>query len=105
MVMLRSMLLPMGKLQKNIGQLHEGDGMKIYHIGLLKGSQGQWSNGHRDDTVIVQLRRSVDQLSPNIFAYHGEFITTKRRLNKIKQDLLKAINKQYKTSFKRIVID
>jgi len=80
--------------------------MKTYHVGLIKGTSGQcWDNGHRPSTVIVQLRRSIDDLSPDLWCYMGEHETTKKRLRKIKEELLETINKQFNECFKYIIID
>ena len=79
--------------------------MKTYHIGLIKGSQGSWGNGHRVDTVIVQARKNKDELSLGLWEYYGEHLISKKKLHEIKDELLKTINAHYKTSFKHIVID
>jgi hypothetical protein len=67
---------------------------KSYHVGFLK-------DGNR---VIVQMARSIDQLSCELWRYAGERITTPQLLKSRKDELLAAINKQFKTTFTRIVI-
>ena len=67
-----------------------------YHIGLLKKSE---------ETVVLQLRRSVDFLSPEIWKYYGERINTKANIKRNKNTFLCAINAHYGTNFKHILID
>ena len=76
-----------------------------YHIGLIKGSQGVWTNGHRPSTVVVQMRRCIDYLSPDLWKYMGQRITTKASVKTKKNELLMVINSQYQTDFQYIVID
>lgn len=73
-----------------------------YHIGLAKG--GKYHGGH-ETTLIVQLRRSVDFLSCELWKYLGQRETTKAALKARKSELLAAINAQYGSNFARIVID
>ena len=79
--------------------------MKTYHIGLLKGSQGFWRNGHRNNTVVVQCRRNLDNLDCELWKYYGERVTTKRNIEINKIKLLAAINKEYGTAFTHIIIN
>jgi len=77
----------------------------IYHIGIhIKNKQ----------TLVLQMRRSVDFLSCELIDYYGEHITTKKGLKErltqsIKKSILKDFNnrfidnKQY--NFKYIQID
>jgi hypothetical protein len=78
-----------------------------YHIGLIKGS-GRckcWSNGHRKNTVVVELARSVDYLSCELWRYMGERITTKEKIKKNKMIFLAWINKEFKQNFNHIIIE
>lgn len=82
--------------------------MKTYHIGLIKGSGKCFPlhrNGYSKDTVIIQARENIDLLSCQLWQYYGERETTKARLVGLKNEILKAINKEYNTSFKFCVID
>ena len=76
--------------------------MQTYHIGLAKGGH---YHGGRESTLIVQARRSIDFLSCELWKYMGQRETTKAQLKARKSELLSAINTQYGTDFKRIVID
>ena len=80
---------------------------KTYHIGLLKGVSRShlWANGHRDSTVVVRVAQDIDYLSCDLWQYLGEHITTIAKIRKQKTELLQAINAQYKTDFKHIVIE
>lgn len=83
--------------------------MTTYHIGLLKGSGPTlyWRNGHHKTTVIIQARRNLDSLSPDLWKYCGERHTTKHQLRRYARSgaLVAAINRDYATSFNRVVID
>lgn len=78
-----------------------------YHLGLIKGS-GQckcWANGHRNSTVVLQARRNIDYLSPDLWQYLGERETTKAQLKTNAQHILTWINGAYNTDYAHIVID
>jgi hypothetical protein len=78
----------------------------IYHIGLVKGiKQGIYSNGHKADTVIIQLRKNIDFLSCELWEYLGERETTKKDYKNKSSDILQWINQKFKTEFKHIIID
>lgn len=81
--------------------------MRTYFVGLLKGSgrSGYHSNCHHKSTLVVQARTIIDNLSCELWKYYGERITTKKELHRNRFKILKAVNKQYGTSFKRVVID
>lgn len=85
-----------------VGLKTKGNDMKTYHVGLAKGGH---YHGGRESTLIVQLRRSVDFLSCELWKYLGQRETTKARLKACKAELLDTINVQYGTAFTRIVID
>ena len=78
-----------------------------YHLGLLRGSSHRnlWGNGHRDGTLVIQVCRSVDFLSCDLWEYIGERVITKAYLRRHCGDLLAAINQQYGTAFKRLVVE
>ena len=79
----------------------------VYHVGLVKGS-GRckcWNNQHKRDTVVVELRRSIDFLSCELWQYLGERETTKEGYRANKRGLLEFINSRYNTNFRRIIID
>ena len=78
-----------------------------YHIGFIKGTGKVpfMGNGHRKSTVIVQARKDVDCLSPQLWKYMGERNITKVQLKRDKSRLLKAINESYGTDFDTIIID
>jgi hypothetical protein len=78
-----------------------------YHLGLIKGS-GKckcWRNYHAKNTIVLQARRSIDNLSCELWEYIGERITTKTQLNANKSHILVWINGYYHTNFTHIVID
>jgi len=77
------------------GTINEIRRPRRYHIGLLK----------EEDMVVVQMRRDVDTMDPGLWRYWGVCYTTKRRAREVRQYLLESINKQYGTSFSRILID
>ena len=80
--------------------------MKAYHIGLIKGiPRGLYANGHKADTLIIQCRRNVDYLSPDLWRYEGQRITTKARLIAQSVALLTAINELHGTAFRYLVFD
>jgi hypothetical protein len=64
------------------------------HTGLLKDR----------NRVIVQVARTVDQLSCELWKYTGQRITTVAQLRLCSAELLTAINKQFKTKFTRILV-
>ena len=68
---------------------------KCYFIGFVKSGS----------KVIVQLRKSKDYLSCELWQYFGERITTKKRIYEQRKELLSEINTSYKTNFKYIQID
>jgi hypothetical protein len=69
------------------------------HIGLVK-------DGRRKERVIVQVARSIDQLSCEAWKYLGERYTTVARLKRQQNELLQAINKQFNPTplFTRIAV-
>jgi len=78
----------------------------IYHIGLIRGTGGgTWHNGHRASTIVVQMRRDVDFLSPDLWEYIGVRDVTKAHIKANKIALLSAINAQYNATFQHIIID
>jgi hypothetical protein len=81
--------------------------MKPYHIGLIRGTGKVqcWANGHARNTVVVQLRRSVDFLDTDLWEYWGQRVTTKEHYRTNKANILQLINKQFNTAFTHIVID
>jgi len=80
---------------------------QIYHIGLLKGTGrvACWGNNHLSTTVIIQIVRDRDYLSPDIWQYLGPRLVTKQHIKNNKVKLLESINKQYATQFEHILID
>jgi hypothetical protein len=73
------------------------------HTGLIKDGK----------TVIVQVARTVDQLSCELWKYTGERIATNSptghesfatALRQRSSELLTAINQQFKTKFTRILV-
>lgn len=80
--------------------------MATYHIGLLRGNgRGVWSNGHRKDTLIVQARRSIDNLSCETWRYLGMRETTKVELRRKANGILTWINQRYGEQFRHIIIE
>ena len=61
----------------------------IYHIGFIKGTGKRkcWSNNHKADTLIVQARRDLDYLSPDLWQYRGRHVTTKAQLKARKAEI------------------
>lgn len=81
---------------------------RTYHVGLLKGSGDCFpihQNGHRKSTLIVQARRSIDNLSPQLWRYCGERQVTKAQLRKNAPQLVAEVNKAHGTNFARAIID
>ena len=80
---------------------------QTYHLGLVKGTGNVkcWGNNHRGGTLVLQARRSVDFLSPSLWHYLGQRETTKAHLQEHKTELLAAFNKQYATTFTRLLVD
>lgn len=78
-----------------------------YHIGLVRGTGKVqcWANGHRASTVIVEMRRDRDYLSPDLWVYWGVREVTKAHVKANKTGLLDAINKQYGTEFTSLIVD
>jgi len=75
---------------------------KIYHVGIL--SEGQ--------RLVIQARRSVDFLSPDLLEYQGRRETTKAKLKDNARDpakrtaFLAEMNKRYPGhNFVRVVVD
>jgi hypothetical protein len=82
--------------------------MKTYHIGFVKGSGRCFplhDNGHNVETLVVEMRRSLDALSCDIWHYVGEFETTKKQVFLDRFALLRKFNHRNETAFKRIIID
>lgn len=80
----------------------------IYHVGLIQGSGRCYPlhrNGHRTSTVVVQMRRSIDYLSPQLWRYFGQTEATKVETRAKKLALLAKINRTENTAFTHIVID
>lgn len=80
---------------------------KIYHIALIKGTRNCqcWANGHRKNTVIVEMRENKDFLSCELWLYLGERITTKESIKQKKFEMLQWINAKYNQNFTHIRID
>ena len=79
----------------------------IYYVGLVKGTGtvACWGNNHRRSTVVVEMRRDLDFLSPDLWEYIGPREVTKSHVKTHRLDLLKAINVQYNADFQNIIID
>lgn len=77
--------------------------MPIYYIGFIDNNKLPF-NYELSNTVTVQAVRNKDCLSPYIWKYFGERITTKKELKKNRAKLLQEINNSYGTNFERIVI-
>jgi hypothetical protein len=80
---------------------------RTYHLGLLRGTgkTRYWSNGHSTSTLILQARKNVDSLSPDLWYYIGERIITKKQLKINAIKILEQININNHTSFNKIIID
>jgi len=70
---------------------------RLYHLGLIKDKVNK--------TWILQVRKCVDDLSCELFAYYSTRLTTIKNLKANKSLVLKEINKGYKTDYKKILID
>lgn len=68
--------------------------MKTYHIGFVKDGK----------TLVVQVTKTVDELSCETWKYWGEQEITKKELNKKKNELLACTNALYHKSFERVVV-
>jgi len=68
--------------------------MKIYHIGFVKDGK----------TLVVQVAKTVDELSCETWKYWGEKEITKKELNKKKNELLSCTNALYRKNFERVVV-
>jgi hypothetical protein len=75
---------------------------KIYHVGIL--AEGQ--------RLVIQARRSIDFLSPDILEYQGMRQTTKAQLKDNVRDpakkaaFLAIFNERYPgRNFRRVVVD
>jgi hypothetical protein len=80
---------------------------KAYHVGLLDPAL-EWGVGNDKEvghTLKVCLRRDIDFMPTDLWRYHGVWTTTKKAVREKKNIVLRELNAQYGTSFKRIVID
>ena len=67
--------------------------MTVYHVAYTRGNPGgPCYNGSRQTTLIVEAVRDIDSLSPDVWLYWGERITTKACLRAGKQTLLADAN-------------
>lgn len=71
--------------------------MRTYHLALIKGTN--------PNTLTLQARRCLDDLSCKAWQYLGERIVTKAHLKDYKQDILDQVNGENGTHFTRLVID
>ena len=78
--------------------------MRTYHLALLKGSQGFWSNGHKETTVVLQAVQDIDFLSCATWEYLGQRITTKANLHKNRTEILTWINRTFHSNFQTLII-
>ena len=80
--------------------------IKYNHIGLIKakGKHDFLDNYNQETIVIVQVKKNIDDLSPELWQYLGLRPTTKLKLMIVKDELLKAINQDFGTDFKTIFI-
>ena len=69
--------------------------MRIYHVGLLMAGR----------KVVVEMRRNIDFLSPDLWIYCGRRETTKKQVREKRIALLQAINKEHGTQFDRIEVN
>jgi len=77
-----------------------------YHLGLIAGTGlGTWANGHRKTTVVLQARRDVDYMSPDLWMYIGRREVTKAHLERNKVAILTWVNGYYGREFTHLVID
>lgn len=67
---------------------------QIYFIGLLK-------DGNK---VTVQMTKSIDSLSCEVWIYYGQFINTKKKVRENRAQLLQAINERHNTTFTKIAV-
>ena len=77
-----------------------------YHVALIYGTGTVqcWANGHRKDTVVVEMSRDIDAMSTDIHAYLGIRDTTKAAVKADKSNMLAWINKEFGKDFKRLVV-
>jgi hypothetical protein len=68
--------------------------MRTYHIGFIKSKE----------TLIVQMVRSKDSLSCQLWKYFGQRENTKKALRANKMNLLNEVNKVYGTAFSKIQV-
>jgi hypothetical protein len=68
---------------------------KLYHIGFIK---------HKD-TLIIQARTVKDTLDCELWQYHGEHLTTKRKLYAQRYAIRDIVNKENLTTFKSVRIE
>jgi hypothetical protein len=67
----------------------------ILHVAYTRGNPaGPCYNGSRKTTLIVETARCVDYLSPDIWLYFGERVTTKAQLRANKAAILADANEQ-----------
>ena len=65
----------------------------VYHVAYTRGNpHAPCYNGSRQTTLIVEAVRDIDSLSPDVWLYWGERITTKARLRAGKAILLADAN-------------
>lgn len=88
--------------------------MKTYHVALIKGMGREiyplHRNGHRTGTLVIQMRRNLDYLSPDTWIYYGQRETTKARIEKMKHQIMAQVNAEHPTAsgrplFDRVVVD
>ena len=79
----------------------------MYHVGLIRGTGKVqcWANGHRKSTVVVQMRKDKDYLSPDLWEYIGPREVTKAHVKANRVKLLQAINEQYGTQFTHLLVE
>lgn len=78
----------------------------MYFIGMESGNTiGTWRNGHRDDTLIINMAHNIDNLSPDLWLYLGRFKTTKRAIRDMAKEIVERVNEKHGTNFVRAVVE
>lgn len=81
---------------------------RTYYIGLIDGGKMPCGYGQRPGLLIIQASTELDALSPDLWQYEGQRVTTKRALKVLARnpsEFLAAVKATYGREFSRVKVE
>lgn len=81
---------------------------RTYYIGLIDGGKMPYGYRQRPGLLIIQASAELDALSPDLWQYEGQRVTTKKALKALARnpsEFLAAINAVYSREFSQVSVE